>query len=70
MAIRMPRTSTGLFHEMTDQRESEESVRDSGAIRRSALAAFEIHVNPLAVFGGSGESVDAVLRDGEPLGNA
>ena len=43
---------------------------DGGVKWRLALGAFGIKVNPLAIFGGFGERVDARLRDEQPVGDA
>ena len=34
----------------------------------SLLGALRVQVNPLAVFGGVGKFLDAILRDHEPIG--
>jgi hypothetical protein len=41
---------------------------NAAAVRRFALGACRVHVNPLAVLGGVGKFLDTILRDDEPAG--
>ena len=57
-----------LFQEVTQQRKCEETMGDAAAEGRFALGALRVQVNPLAVVGGVGKFLDAILRDHEPIG--
>jgi hypothetical protein len=45
-------------------------VRDRCAIRTFSAGSLNVDVDPLVVAGGVSERVDAVLIDGDPLGDA
>lgn len=57
-----------LSQEVTQQRKGEKTVGNGTAIGRFALGAFRVKVNPLAVLGGVGKFLDAILGDDEPVG--
>ena len=44
-------------------------MRHAGA-KRAILGALGVDMNPLMVAGGIGKGVDALLRDGDPVGGA
>ena len=59
-----------LRHELRQQGEGQEPVRDGGLEWRLALRAFHVHVNPLVIARGVSELLDAVLGDHEPVSYA
>ena len=56
-------------HQLGQQRQRQQSVRDGAAERRLARRAFRIDVDPLAIVGRNGKVVDALLVAGPPLGD-
>ena len=56
-----------LFEPVTQQRKREKTMGNAAAEGRFALGAFGVQVNPLAVLGGIGKFLDAILRDHEPV---
>jgi hypothetical protein len=57
-----------LTHPVTQQRKSQKTMGDSPAEGRFTLGALRVKVNPLAVLGDIGKSLNTILRDREPLG--
>jgi hypothetical protein len=57
-----------LFQEAGEQRKSQETMSNGAPEGRFALGAFRVKVNPLAVLGGVGKFLDAILGNDEPVG--
>ena len=55
------------FRKWLKQRKSQKAVSNGAPEGRFALGAFRIDVNPLAVLGGIGKFLNAILRDDEPV---
>ena len=50
------------------QRESQETMSDGAAEGSFASGAHGVEMNPLAILGGVGKFLDAILRDDKPIG--
>ena len=56
-----------LMHQMAKQGKGQKTIGDGGRIRRLALRPLLIQMNPLAVISRLSKSLDAGLRDLQPL---